>query len=102
MNEPRNDPYWWGLKDQVKLRAGGLCEYCRRRVHDELHHRTYIREFHEDICDVMLVCRACHKAIHFGVGKNGIVVSKGSLADLGDTGHGIDGDAWKSYLGVSP
>ena len=96
MSGTRNDPYWWRLKDEAKLRAGTLCEYCRRRGAEELHHRTYLRDGHEDIGDVMLVCDACHRAIHHGA--VGLVVEKGSLADLGDSGRGVHSKLWQNYL----
>ena len=94
--KPRNDPRWWALKDWIKQRAGFVCEYCRKRGIEDLHHRTYAREGQENVEDLMGVCRACHRAIHSG--SVGLVVSDDSIANLGDSGLGIDGVVWQNYL----
>ena len=94
MSEQPN-PDWWKLKDSVKARCCGRCEYCDLRPVDELHHRTYARHGQEHPSDVMAVCRACHRLIHGNLSK--VFVRPGSLADSGDRGTGIT-KVWLDYL----
>ena len=51
----------WGLlKEQVRERCEGECEHCRLDAYEETHHLTYERIGHEELPDLMAVCRDCH------------------------------------------
>jgi hypothetical protein len=92
-------PWWYALKDRIKARARGRCEYCRRRPVDNLHHRTYARLGGERDSDVMAVCRPCHRFIDGEwPWRRKLTVNKGSLADLGDDGRGVESQLWRDYV----
>lgn len=59
---------WKRKVDQVRDRAGGLCEWCRRagwvRPGREVHHLTYRRLFFERLSDLVLLCRYHHAWVH--------------------------------------
>ena len=42
-----------------------ICQICRKRPATEVHHLTYERVFNEMACDLLPVCSACHRAIHY-------------------------------------
>lgn len=52
---------WALLKRQLRLRSHGVCENCHRRPYEETHHVTYERLGHEELTDLMAVCRLCHE-----------------------------------------
>lgn len=56
-------PRWRGKRREVWARCGGLCERCHRRRMAEVHHKTYERLFHEDLRDLLGLCRPCHRFI---------------------------------------
>lgn len=67
-------PRWKKLKWRRLMVAGFRCERCGRayigrspkgalRVFD-LHHATYQRVSEENLNDVRILCRDCHKTIH--------------------------------------
>lgn len=90
-----NPRRWYALKDQVRARCCGMCEYCGLRPGSQQHHRNYARFGKERHSDVMLVCDECHELIS---GKReSVVVRNGSLADRGDTGRGTP-PMWIAYL----
>lgn len=48
----------------VKIRAGSMCERCKRRPLDHIHHLTYERIFNEPPDDLLGVCHPCHAFLH--------------------------------------
>lgn len=120
MPEIYADPdYWYRLKDAVKTRNRGRCEYCSWRYGQDLHHRHYFTRRHERPRDVMLVCRTCHQVIHgFFKDSSEITVGIDSLAAKGDGAFGIcfdvkrkkaiqitaetDTESWLEYLLTHP
>lgn len=52
---------WALLKERVKERDGNTCELCFAAPHENTHHLTYERLGHEDLSDLMGVCRPCHE-----------------------------------------
>jgi 5-methylcytosine-specific restriction endonuclease McrA len=56
---------WRRLRSLVIGRAGGSCERCRKTAGEwNVHHLTYDRRGHEDLTDLILLCRPCHQAVH--------------------------------------
>lgn len=51
---------WAILKEAVRDRSGGTCEYCRLAPGTQTHHQTYKRIFCESLEDLMHVCEPCH------------------------------------------
>lgn len=55
----------WGiLKQKVRKRAAGMCEFCHVRAMDAVHHLTYIRKFNERLDDLAAICNECHEHQH--------------------------------------
>lgn len=57
-------PEWGQRKEAVHERARGRCERCLHPDGYAVHHKTYIRKYHEPLTDLMLVCDECHQFIH--------------------------------------
>lgn len=92
------DPVAWSmLRDEADARARGLCEYCRERPPENLHHRTYVRWGAEQLWDLMYVCRRCHEHIEGIAYAPERFGAEGSLAREGDDGREIDW-TWFDYL----
>lgn len=54
---------WAILKEQVRARAGGICERCKNAPIDSTHHVTYERIGCELLEDLLGVCEPCHQFI---------------------------------------
>ena len=56
---------WKQIRQLMIIKSGGCCEVCgfpsSKLV---LHHKNYSSLFEEDIDDLQIVCRPCHRAIH--------------------------------------
>jgi hypothetical protein len=64
-----NGPRWFAGRSAVIRRSGGVCERCRRRPAEHVHHRLPARCFAspEDAhfpANLRHVCRACHREEH--------------------------------------
>lgn len=55
---------WAEKKRPVKIRAGGICERCKRKPIDAVHHLTYIRKYDELPEDLQGLCAECHEFEH--------------------------------------
>jgi hypothetical protein len=55
---------WSVLKEEVKLRSGGICERCLVNPMDHVHHLTYKRKYAERLEDLQACCMHCHEFIH--------------------------------------
>lgn len=55
----------WRLKRQMVLaRANGLCEGCRCRQAEQVHHLTYKHAGNEFLFELVAVCAECHARLH--------------------------------------
>jgi 5-methylcytosine-specific restriction endonuclease McrA len=52
---------WAIRKREVTLRSGGICERCRVRPQEHIHHVTYARAGQERLEDLLGLCRPCHQ-----------------------------------------
>lgn len=59
-----NCAHWRQLREQVIARSGGVCERCRAREGQLLHHLNYECLGEETLADVKLFCASCHKLEH--------------------------------------
>ena len=51
----------WALKrEAVRERSGGRCEHCWRNPMEQCHHKTYAHCGHENLEDLMAICKPCH------------------------------------------
>ena len=57
-------PEWAKLRSQVRTRCKNLCEKCKVRRVEAIHHKTYVRLGNERLEDLLGVCRKCHEKIH--------------------------------------
>lgn len=86
---------WRNLRDEVRRRARGRCEFCGIHRMSDTHHRWGYGEETADC--LMALCRGCHMAIHGRARLYGRMVMEGSLAWKGDTGFGR-GRIWTEYV----
>lgn len=54
-------PEWKALAAQRKKIDGYKCRLCFSPERLEVHHRTYDRQYHEDIEDLTTLCHECHE-----------------------------------------
>ena len=57
-------PEWQRLRTAVFERCGGICEVCKAAAAEQAHHLTYERLGHEELADLLGVCKPCHELIH--------------------------------------
>jgi len=57
-------PRWSGLRRQVFLRAGGICEGCGTRPITEVHHLSYAHVGEEFLFELVGLCATCHQRLH--------------------------------------
>jgi hypothetical protein len=57
-------PEWQRTRDVARLRAGGRCQTCNSPDFLETHHRSYERRGYESPGDLIVLCSACHTAVH--------------------------------------
>lgn len=65
-NRPRlGDPHWEAVRNARLDLAGHRCEVCNTSSGTlHAHHRTYARQGHELVEDVLILCRSCHGLFH--------------------------------------
>lgn len=55
---------WRRRRAAVLLRARGRCERCSLWPVVNVHHVTYANLGNESLCDLLGVCRKCHRELH--------------------------------------
>jgi hypothetical protein len=55
---------WWAIRNAVIERCNGICEECRLRDVEHVHHLTYARKYKERLEDLKALCKCCHDRIH--------------------------------------
>ena len=55
---------WQAKRELVFERSGGICEGCRERKADEVHHLTYAHIGKEFLWELVAICGVCHERIH--------------------------------------
>jgi hypothetical protein len=56
--------HWKLLSEKVKRRAKYRCQLCNAEGVLNVHHRTYERRGHEQLKDLICLCRQCHAKFH--------------------------------------
>lgn len=56
-------PEWKKIVQQIHTRDR-VCQVCNCTDQLEVHHITYERFMHEELSDLVLLCRDCHQAVH--------------------------------------
>jgi hypothetical protein len=62
--EYRQSRHWIELSRAVR-QADKVCQRCGFPYELNVHHKTYERLGHEDLKDLILLCRSCHAREHF-------------------------------------
>ena len=62
-------PEWREKREQVLLRDQYKCQDCGAHERLEVHHTTYKRVFHEDLDDLITLCRDCHQNEHTPISR---------------------------------
>lgn len=57
-------PEWAEQRRRARLRAGDRCQTCDSPDNLDVHHRTYDRRGYEEPGDLIVLCSACHTAVH--------------------------------------
>ncbi len=57
-------PEWRNKRKEVLIDRNNKCERCGSNNRLEVHHKTYERIFNEDLSDLELLCKPCHKKEH--------------------------------------
>jgi len=56
---------WKRLRKDKLQEAGGRCQLCNSSAQPlHVHHRTYDRVFHEELSDLIALCKPCHEKFH--------------------------------------
>jgi hypothetical protein len=55
---------WREKRRQVMERDGGLCQGCRKRPAENVHHLTYDHVGEEFLHELIALCRRCHSRLH--------------------------------------
>ena len=55
----------WALLKEIRLKKdNNQCVLCKSKEKLVCHHITYIRLYHEDINDMIILCSRCHSRMH--------------------------------------
>jgi len=57
---------WKMISKAVRQRAKGICEKCKQKPCQHVHHLTYRNVGNEKSQDLIAVCRKCHSDLHDG------------------------------------
>jgi len=63
-DEYMNSPEWAEKRNLVFMRAGGICEGCRKKKATDCHHTTYENLKQEFLFELLALCRECHDRYH--------------------------------------
>jgi len=56
--------HWKEIRKKALDRAGRKCQLCSSKTNLNVHHNTYKNLGHEDLNDLVVLCRNCHKKFH--------------------------------------
>lgn len=59
-----NSPHWKEIRLKALRRAGNRCQLCSSTNNLNVHHNTYKNKGHEDLNDLVVLCRKCHSKFH--------------------------------------
>ena len=63
-NDHLSSEKWRELRSLVIDRAGGVCEGCRKRQIEQVHHKTYAHLGNEFCFELIGLCKDCHTRYH--------------------------------------
>lgn len=56
--------HWLDTRERKFREVGKQCQKCRSKSYIQVHHLNYCRLGREELIDLEVVCRKCHKEIH--------------------------------------
>lgn len=56
--------HWKEIRLKALNRAGNRCQLCCNTYNLNVHHNTYRNKGHEDLKDLVVLCRECHAKFH--------------------------------------
>lgn len=59
-----NSDHWKQIRLKALERAGNKCQLCSSKENLNVHHNTYKNRGHEDLNDLVVLCRKCHAKFH--------------------------------------
>lgn len=59
-----NGEHWKDIRLKALDRAGNRCQLCCNTDNLNVHHNTYKNIGHEDLKDLVVLCRECHAKFH--------------------------------------
>jgi 5-methylcytosine-specific restriction endonuclease McrA len=59
-----NSSEWFALRLKVLARCNYMCEGCRSKPAEHVHHLTYAHIYNEFLWELVGVCNGCHKRVH--------------------------------------
>lgn len=59
-----NSDHWKQIRLKALKRAGYKCQLCASNKELNVHHNTYKNKGHENLNDLVVLCRDCHKKFH--------------------------------------
>lgn len=59
-----NGEHWKDIRLKALDRAGNRCQLCCNTDNLNVHHNTYKNIGHEDLKDLVVLCRECHSKFH--------------------------------------
>jgi 5-methylcytosine-specific restriction endonuclease McrA len=65
-----NSKEWFAVRESLFVVRGKKCERCGSKENIQVHHIHYRNIFREQLEDLMVVCKDCHRKIH-GLNKEG-------------------------------
>lgn len=58
---------WEGYKNAIHYIYNDQCYICGSTKELHVHHKTYDRIYHEDLDDLILLCKYCHEKVHYDI-----------------------------------
>jgi 5-methylcytosine-specific restriction endonuclease McrA len=59
-----NSEHWKEIRLKALERAGNRCQLCSSKINLNVHHNTYKNKGHEDLKDLVVLCKECHAKFH--------------------------------------
>ena len=93
----RAGDHWQGLRNKVLERCGGICERCRHKFADDVHHtpQAYRDLRHENPVDLQALCSDCHLYVS-GRSSFDPAAPEPTCVDCGDPAQLLDEDENRS------
>lgn len=55
---------WKSKRKEILIRDKNLCQVCKVKPAEEIHHKTYENKYNEPLGNLIALCKECHNEIH--------------------------------------